>query len=64
MKRINPYNEEGKIIYVGKHKNIKGRVNQLLTSPSKRDRYLQRHTYKVTYEEMGNELIATLLHCQ
>ena len=54
------HNEEGKIIYVGKHKNIKGRVNQLLTSPSKRDRYLQRHTYKVTYEEMGNELIATL----
>ena len=54
------HNKEGKIIYVGKHKNIKGRVNQLLTSPSKRDRYLQRHTYKVTYEEMGNELIATL----
>ena len=54
------HNEEGKIIYVGKHKNIKVRVNQLLTSPSKRDRYLQRHTYKVTYEEMGNELIATL----
>ena len=54
------HNEEGKIIYVGKHKNIKGRVNQLLTSPSKRDRYLQRHTYKVTYEEMGNELIANL----
>lgn len=54
------HNEEGKIIYIGKHKNIKRRVNQLFTSLSKRDRYLQRHTYKVTYEETGNELIATL----
>jgi len=45
------HNEEGKIIYIGKHKNIKRRVNQLFTSLSKRDRYLQRHTYKVTYEQ-------------
>ena len=54
------YNEEGKIIYIGKHKSIKQRVNQLFTSTSKRDRYLQRHTYKVTYEATGNELIAIL----
>lgn len=54
------HNEEGRIIYVGKHKNIKNRVNQIFTSVSKRDRYLQRHAYRVTYEETGNDLIATL----
>jgi len=54
------HNEEGKVIYIGKHKNIKQQVNRLFTSPSKRDRYLQRHTYRVTYQETGNELIATL----
>ncbi|EFS97709.1 exonuclease, DNA polymerase III, epsilon subunit family [Capnocytophaga ochracea F0287] len=54
------HNEEGKVIYIGKHKNIKQQVNRLFTSPSKRDKYLQRHTYRVTYQETGNELIATL----
>ncbi len=29
------HNEEGRIIYVGKHKNIKNRVNQIFTSVSK-----------------------------
>ena len=54
------HNQEGNIIYIGKHKNLKQRVNQIFTSLSKRDRYLQRHTYRVTYEETGNELITNL----
>ncbi|WP_454980678.1 exonuclease domain-containing protein [Capnocytophaga haemolytica] len=54
------HNKEGRIIYIGKDKNIKGRVNQLFTSQNKRDAYLQRNTHKVTYQETGNTLIATL----
>ncbi|MFJ1474657.1 exonuclease domain-containing protein [Capnocytophaga cynodegmi] len=54
------HNREGKIIYIGKHKNIKKRVNQIFTSTTKKNQFLQRNTYSVTYEETGNELIATL----
>lgn len=54
------HNQEGNIIYIGKNKSIKRRVNELFTSSTKNSKYLQRHTYKVTYEETGNELIATL----
>lgn len=54
------HNKEGRIIYIGKHKNIKKRVNQHFTSSSKRDLFLQRNTYSVTFEDTGNELIAKL----
>lgn len=54
------HNKEGKIIYIGKHKNIKKRVNQHFTSSKKRDILLQKKTHSVTYEETGNELIAEL----
>ena len=54
------HNKDGKIIYIGRHKNIKKRINQHLTSPSKQDSFLQRNTYTVTYEETGSELIAKL----
>ncbi len=58
------HNKDGKIIYIGKHKNIKKRVNQHFASSIKRDSFLQRHTHKVTYEETGNELIARLKEIQ
>ncbi|MDO5105948.1 exonuclease domain-containing protein [Capnocytophaga sp.] len=58
------HNKNGKIIYIGKHKNIKKRVNQHFTSSTKLDAFLQRNTHKVTYEETGNELIAKLKEIQ
>ncbi|WP_392419903.1 exonuclease domain-containing protein [Capnocytophaga canis] len=54
------YNEAGEIIYIGKNKNIKKRVTQHFSSPLKRDVLLQKQTYKITYEETGNELITRL----
>lgn len=48
----------GKIIYLGKSKNIKNRVNQHFTNP--RSKKLQKQVAAVTFEATGNELIATL----
>ena len=58
------HNEEGKIIFVGKHKNIKQHVNKIFTTNAKQERYLQRHTHRVTYEETGNMLIANLKYSE
>ncbi|MDO5607667.1 MAG: exonuclease domain-containing protein [Capnocytophaga sp.] len=54
------HDENGKIIYIGRHKNIKRRVNQHFTSTGKRDSKLIKHVHAVTYEESGTELIAKL----
>lgn len=48
----------GKIIYIGKSKNIRNRVNQHFTNP--RSRKIQNQVAAVTYETTGNELIALL----
>lgn len=58
------YNQEGKLLYIGRNKNIKKRVNQHFTSPQKKDLYLQKHTHKVVFELTGNELIAQLKELQ
>lgn len=54
------HNENGKIIYIGQHKNIRQRVNQHFTSSAKRDSKLMQLTHTVTYEKSGTELIAKL----
>ncbi|MBC9797768.1 exonuclease domain-containing protein [Sinomicrobium weinanense] len=54
------HKEDGNIIYIGKSKNIRKRVNQHFTRTSKKARFIQKEVVAVTYEETGNELIALL----
>lgn len=53
-------NEKGEIIYIGKSKNIKKRVNQHFTSEASKARQIQREVENVSYELTGNELFALL----
>ena len=54
------YNKDGIIIYIGKSKNIKNRVNQHLTGLTKKSLNIQLEINSVSYESCGNELIALL----
>jgi len=54
------HNEKGEIIYIGKSRNIKKRVNQHFTGTSRKCKKIQNEVYTVTYEETGSELIALL----
>jgi DNA polymerase-3 subunit epsilon len=54
------HNEKGDLIYIGKSKNIKKRINQHFTGTSGKSKKIQREVFAVTYEETGNELIALL----
>lgn len=54
------HNKDGDIIFLGKSKNIKKRVNQHFTKDGTRHRRIQKATKKVTYEITGSELIAQL----
>ncbi|MFT5848778.1 MAG: DNA polymerase-3 subunit epsilon [Psychroserpens sp.] len=54
------HDEHGEIIYIGKSKNIKHRINQHLTNTSSKSRKLQLLAKTVTYEATGNELVALL----
>ncbi len=56
------HDKRGKVIYVGKAKNIKSRVNGHFTgSSAKEKRMFHEKIHHVSYELCGNELIA-LLH--
>lgn len=54
------HNEKGELIYLGKSRNIKKKVNILFTGESKIAKKIQTEVYTVTYEETGNYLIACL----
>ena len=54
------HNEKGDLIYIGKSKNIKKRINQHFTGTSSKSKKIQREVFAVTYEETGSELIALL----
>ena len=54
------HNEKGNLIYIGKSKNIKKRVNQHFTGSSSKCKKIQREVYAVNFEETGSELIALL----
>ncbi|MDT0539966.1 exonuclease domain-containing protein [Croceitalea sp. P059] len=54
------HNKDGEIIFLGKTKNMKKRVNQHFTNVGDLARKLQKETKKVTYQETGSELIALL----
>ena len=54
------HNEKGTLIYIGKSRNIKKRVNQHFTGTTSKCKKIQVEVYTVTYEETGSELIALL----
>jgi DNA polymerase-3 subunit epsilon len=54
------HREDGSLIFIGKSKNIKKRVNQHFTGITKSAKKIQNEVFTVTYEETGSELIALL----
>ncbi|GAA4231141.1 exonuclease domain-containing protein [Postechiella marina] len=50
----------GDIIYIGKSKNIKKRINQHFTNTNAKSKKIQLHAASVTYEATGSELVALL----
>ncbi len=54
------HKSDGSIIYIGKSRNIKKRVNQHLTGTSNKAKKIQTEIAAVTFEETGSELIALL----
>ena len=54
------HDANGEVVYVGKSKNIKRRVNQHFTSSNPKQRKMQLKVVAVTYEETGSELVALL----
>jgi DNA polymerase III subunit epsilon len=51
---------DGEIIYIGKSKNIRKRVNQHFTSSNPKSKKMQLQVTAVTYEDTGSELVALL----
>lgn len=58
------HKEDGSLIFIGKSKNIKKRVNQHFTGITKSAKKIQNEVFTVTYEETGSELIAQLKESQ
>lgn len=58
------HREDGTIVYIGKSKNIKKRVNQHFTGTTHKCKKIQLEVFTVTYEETGSELIALLKESQ
>ncbi|MFT3795972.1 exonuclease domain-containing protein [Flavobacterium sp.] len=54
------HRQDGTIIYIGKSRNIKKRVNQHFTGTTSKCKKIQLEVFAVTYEETGSELIALL----
>lgn len=54
------HNKAGKIIYIGKSKNIKHRVRNHLTGSNKKALKIQSNLHRVNHELTGSELIALL----
>ncbi len=55
---------DGEIIYIGKSKNIKKRVNQHFTKTNAKSKKIQLLVATVTYEKTGSELFALLKECE
>lgn len=54
------HDSNGEVVYIGKSKNIRRRVNQHFTSTNPKQRRMQLKVAAVTYEETGSELVALL----
>jgi DNA polymerase III subunit epsilon len=59
------HDQKGKVIYVGKAKNIRNRVCSHFSnnSPGLRKQEFLRNIYSVSFQECGTELMAFLLEC-
>jgi DNA polymerase-3 subunit epsilon len=57
------HNEKGKVIYVGKAKNIRYRVNSHFSnnSESRQKQNFMRHVHAISYQSTGTELMASIL---
>ncbi|NMH29110.1 exonuclease domain-containing protein [Flavobacterium silvaticum] len=58
------HKEDGTIIYIGKSRNMRKRVNQHFTGTTAKCKKIQLETYEVTFEETGSELVALLKESQ
>ena len=54
------HNEKGNILYIGKSRNIKKRINQHFTGTTTKCKKIQNEVFTVSFEETGSELIALL----
>lgn len=54
------HNDDGDIIYIGKSRNIRKRVNQHFTNDHPKAKEMQKEVSSVSYEATGNELFALL----
>lgn len=54
------HNAKGNIIYIGKSRNIKKRINQHFTGKDSKSKKIQLQVVAVTYEKTGSELAALL----
>lgn len=54
------HNDKGDIIYISKANNIRKKVGQHFIGVSKNAKRIQNEVFAVTFEECGNELIASL----
>tara|TARA_B100000497_G_C7625712_1_gene376012 strand:- start:376 stop:1203 length:828 start_codon:yes stop_codon:yes gene_type:complete len=54
------HRSNGEIIYIGKSKNIKSRINQHFTGTNRKSKKMQLQVAAVTYESTGSELVALL----
>ena len=54
------HNSQGDVIFIGKSKNIKSKVNQHFTRSGRKFKKIQLQVAVVTYEKTGSELVAFL----
>ncbi len=54
------HKKDGSILYIGKSKNMKKKVNQHFAGTTKKCKKIQTEVYDVSFEETGTELIASL----
>lgn len=54
------HDDNGKVIYIGRGKNLKSEVNRLFLKETKRAQKIQERVKNITYELTGNELFTRL----
>jgi len=59
------HDQKGKVIYVGKAKNVKSRVRSHFSNnnPNNQKQEFLRNIYSITWQDCGTELMAYLLEC-
>ncbi|WP_010134153.1 exonuclease domain-containing protein [Ochrovirga pacifica] len=58
------HNQKGTILYVGKNRNIRNGVNQLLLRKSKQAKKLLKNIHDISFEETGSLLLAYIMAYQ